>query len=1185
MRSSGYSYAHTHQRRSPGLCAFVSLAKFLIVVGLLLAVGWLFFQNTVRTKLTGKVEEKINADIAAMGLIAKLAQATFVEGQGVTLKDLRLAWRKDRFDRRVNANAADLEELGDLPGLSIDGAVTVAGNAVATSQRHLDDSEALLAEFYDAFIHLPVSTTDLISGNPRPLRIEIRRARLNIAQNQDGVWPLVEAIAAFRGTPKAELIPIHISDSEIRIVERTHSSPRTHRLTDVQIDFQPVVHEGRSLHQLVLQCANGDVGSFQISILCDPVTRQFDAHIVTQRIRLSPALLALLPADLAHQTASVKSLNGELSIEGRVSGGMDQGISQLALRGDVQHFSFDDERLPAAITRAHARFLVTDDSVRFADVQGRFGESDFSGDYFQHGLLQRRDWIASGNMRSLDFEYAIAMTHMMPGGCKQFCNDFSPRGQCDIDFKVGHDGQRPIKRVHADLRDTSFTFVRFPYYVDQCSGTVDLVDATATLDMRSNATTEPMTMKGVIRNPGIDATYAIDIAAPVGIPIDQRLLKAMDALPAMGRVARDFRPTGRLGGTGRIVKSVPRGNADKHFEVELNDVAIRHVAFPYPIRNIQGTIKADNFDFEFHELTGGNGNGTIFADGIWNPRSGLATYFRCENVNMDEQLRMAFSPDLQEIWQGFRPRGSVDRMAVQMNMPIGHDFVNVVVDADLANAEGQSSISIFPTWFPYEIKHLAGNVKIGNGRIDVSSIQGHHDRTWLACEGAGEYSDEAWSVTLRDLLATSLKVDEDLLAALPTTLAPPIRQMKYEGLMNVNGELTIAGALEKNSTATGVAAGGQDGAFNNGYAGGTAAAFDPLEQNRYLSLEPTMAWDLDFVMNNAKMLIGLPVESVFGTVNLRGTYDGQRAQCDGELAIDSLTIYDAQITDITGPVLLDNDRIAAGTLAARQQDKNNISPLVDNVASLGQRSLEGNLYDGVVKFDATMQNDSEGKFYIQTVVDDANIRDAGRDFASGIEDLEGRGFLNMRMGGDYADFHSYKGDGTVKVRDAKIYELPAMLTLLKMLHVGRTDRTAFDSSNVNFLINGNDIDFERIELNGDAISLIGNGRMNLDQDIDLNFYSIVGRNRVRIPVLNELVHVGSQQILWISVDGTIDNPRMHRQVLPQLNDTLKQLFRTPGNDATEPIGNEWSDIDQLERTADRSGGTSMGARLRRSFLR
>ena len=82
-----------------------------------------------------------------------------------------------------------------------------------------------------------------------------------------------------------------------------------------------------------------------------------------------------------------------------------------------------------------------------------------------------------------------------------------------------------------------------------------------------------------------------------------------------------------------------------------------------------------------------------------------------------------------------------------------------------------------------------------------------------------------------------------------------------------------------------------------------------------------------------------------------------------------------------------------------------------------------------------------------------------------------------------------------------------------------------------------------MEFLGDAISLIGNGKMNLDRDIDLNFYSVMGRNKINIPLISELYRASSQKVLWINVDGTLDNPRTHRHVLPQLNESLQQLFQ------------------------------------------
>ncbi len=200
---------------------------------------------------------------------------------------------------------------------------------------------------------------------------------------------------------------------------------------------------------------------------------------------------------------------------------------------------------------------------------------------------------------------------------------------------------------------------------------------------------------------------------------------------------------------------------------------------------------------------------------------------------------------------------------------------------------------------------------------------------------------------------------------------------------------------------------------------------------------------------------------------------------------------------------------------------------------------------GVIRFDAQMSAGPAGEFYLQTTLADGNLREFCREFAPQFSEVSGRSFAAMRLAGNYHGLHSYRGDGTIQLRDAEIYELPIVLSLLKILKARQVTQTAFDSSNVDFTISGDTIDFDRIELLGDAISLLGNGKMNLDRDIDLNFYSIMGRNRINIPVISDLYRASSQQILWINVDGTLDNPQTHRHVLPQINDTLKQLFEPP----------------------------------------
>jgi len=1127
--------------RPGGLVRFCGgMIKLLLFLALIAAAAWFYFQTEFSGQLADRIQEKANQHLSMHGLHAAVGQARLIEGEGILLNNLKFGVAsRNGPPSGTNSDSGFLDHINRrFETFADDG---IAGEPIA--------------ELYDAFIHLPVGMTDIVLGKVEPLGLDIRRAKLNIVRGADGNWQPGRFIDAFKTTPTAQPVPVRIHDSEIQIVDQTKTPALIHRLTDVQIQFEPFEQQGRQLTKISLRCVGNEIGLFDITVFYDAQSKSFDVDAAATKIRLSPALFTLLPDILSTQLSTVKALTGELDLEARIQGNLDGGMPKFMLVGAVDKFAVDDLRSPVPVTRASAQFLISDQQLHLKQFRGRLGEGDFEINYQQTGLLQRQQWKAFGKVTHLDFRYADRISDLLPKGCNQFCNDFSPEGECDVTFNLHHDGNQLKREIHGDLRDMAFRFIRFPYRVDRCSGTVDWFGDTATLNVKSDATPEPMTMNGTINNPGPDATYDINLRVDGSLPIDEKMLVAIDAIPSFSRAIRPFNPIGRLGGVGKIVKHVPRGDVDKLFDIDLKGIAIRHDSFAYPIGDIKGLIKARNLDFTFAELTGDNGNATVACNGKWNPRVGLDSHFICENVAMDDQLQMALSLDLQEIWAGFRPQGTIGLIKVDMEMPTGHDSPNVVVEAELKHREqmAASNVSIFPTWFPYEIRHMVGNIRIGNGQIGVSGISGKHDRSNLSCKGEGNYSDQSWMVNLKDLLATSVKVDDDLLAALPTQLAPPVRQMKYKGLMNVNGELTIAGFLESNSSPL----------INNpqqqlGYRGVPG----------YIASDPTMAWDLNFAMNNATMLVGLPIENVFGEVNLIGTYDGKRAECKGEVSLDSMTIYEAQVTNVRGPIWMDNDRVAAGVLADpadAASASSNTSPLTNTTSK--KRSLTGEIYGGVAKFDAQMANDKRGRFYIQSTVADGNIREAAADFASGVEDVQGRGFIAMRMGGDYANLHSYKGDGTVQLRDAKIYELPKMLTLLKMLNVGRTDRTAFDSSNVNFSISGSDIDFDRIELVGDAISLIGNGRMNLDQDIALNFYSIVGRNKIRIPLLNELYHAGSQRIMWISVDGSVDNPKMSRQMLPQLNDSIRQLFQP-----TEPR-TPLLDREAVSRTAKRNFNT------------
>ena len=114
--------------------------------------------------------------------------------------------------------------------------------------------------------------------------------------------------------------------------------------------------------------------------------------------------------------------------------------------------------------------------------------------------------------------------------------------------------------------------------------------------------------------------------------------------------------------------------------------------------------------------------------------------------------------------------------------------------------------------------------------------------------------------------------------------------------------------------------------------------------------------------------------------------------------------------------------------------------------------------------------------------------------------------------------------------------------MLKLLTIRQPDRTAFTSSEIDFRIQDEHFYFDRINFNGDAISLRGSGEMDVERHISLRFYALVGRSEWTLPVVRALVSQASQQILLISVAGTLEDPRLTRQPLPMIRETLEQIF-------------------------------------------
>jgi len=191
---------------------------------------------------------------------------------------------------------------------------------------------------------------------------------------------------------------------------------------------------------------------------------------------------------------------------------------------------------------------------------------------------------------------------------------------------------------------------------------------------------------------------------------------------------------------------------------------------------------------------------------------------------------------------------------------------------------------------------------------------------------------------------------------------------------------------------------------------------------------------------------------------------------------------------------------------------------------------------------AKVTNEHRPRFEVNASLERADVAAMAVGFGYAQHKISGKASSKIRLTGRMAEVHTWRGEGEAHLYEADIYELPQMVSLLKLLSIRSPDSTAFTTSDATFQIQGDRIAFKRIEFSGDAISLRGTGWMGFDRQVDLNFYTLVGRDRYWIPLVRKLVAEASRNLLQLKVVGPAADPDIYRMPLPELDETIQRLF-------------------------------------------
>ena len=949
-------------------------------------------------------------------------------------------------------------------------------------------------------VFIACSSQELLRGELKITDIKISRPVLRATRREDGTFSLSKLFPL----PKPPDPPptTTIENGTIEIFDPLKDPPSTFILRDVNATIRPAAASDAERPKLEVQGSliADQIRRVKLTGTIDPKRGHWSLSGTVDGLEISRELRAALPEPFAARLVRLASLRAPANLTFKIAG-EGRNSPSFEIDGSVARGRIEDPLLPYPLTDVKGNFHCDNAGFTITDLTARDGPTLWEvKKYEQQGYAPRSPFVlrASGRQVHLDDKWAGTL----PEPWSKYWHYYDPTGDINLDCTLVFDGQDYKPTVDATcLGNVSYRFHKFPYLLERSRGTLKMRDNELTVAMTSYAGPQRVAIRGKFWNPGPRFTGWVEISADK-ITLDDELFAAV-----LKRRSREtlvaLNPRGTFNVFARLWRDDPgiRG-MQQYARVTLdrsNRCSITHDKFSYPLSNLEGTIELNRGQWTFNNLTGTNGPGVVKLSGIVSTLPGadpMNITINASNVPLVEDLRNALQPRMRRLWDALQPHGKIDATA-SVRFDSKQRKTSVTVRAFPRDDTTSIGTSIEPVTFPYRMRLAGGWIDYHDGHAELHKIHAVHGKTHIHTEGSCDvWPDGSWQLRLRDLTVDRLRLqgeDHDLAAALPAVLRQAVTELKPAGAINLKGNIDFAKP--------------RPGA--------------PLQAG----------WNVDLLIHQGSLQVGPTLENIFGRVRLRGSSNGPHYSSQGELDLDSLTFKNFQFTEIAGPLWFDNANVYLGGWGP-----------ATGPAHAAKARVTAKLLGGTLAGDCHVQLGAVPRYHLVAMLSQAELARFARGNLAGGQKLKGKIAAGVELFGTRGP-RNFSGSGTIHLSDADVYELPVMISLLKIARAKPPDATAFTQCDIAFDIQqGEHIILKQIDLHGDAIDLSGHGELTLDghtNPIRLRLHASGGRGG--IPLVSGILNEASQQILLIHVGGTLEHPITRSEPFPAANQALQQL--------------------------------------------
>ena len=992
-----------------------------------------------------------------------LGSVDFIEGEGISVRHLRL------FDPACQPDQGELLYIDEL------------------------------------VLHCQQDLKELIEGDLQVTKITIRRPVLRAVRRNDDSWGIEKLLR--REPTDQPPVETCVESATVEIRDPLNCPPSVLVLRDFNLVVVPRAAQGAQpaaghpssarVYEFRGRFEADQVRNVELAGLFDGATQQLGIGGKAEAVQLCPELRAALPRVLAEQLAILPGLRAQadvqFSLEGRLGSGQPW---RYAVSGQLFDGRLDDSRLPHPLTDIRAVFRADNLGVVLEELVANSNQATVRLSARLAGFGEDAPKLIEADIRQLELDRRVLA--VLPESLQDQWHKYRPAGTVDVRAALEFDGHRWRPDITVRCSDLSFAHYKFPYRLEEAKGTITFRDDLLKVNLLAYSGLQPVQLEAQWHNPTESPVGWLEVRAD-DIQIDAKLLAALP--DRSRRVVQSLNARGQMHCYVRMWRSQPEEPMHKHVLLTPNGCSVQYERFPYPIQNIRGVLEMFDDAWSFRNLEGFNGKARISGQGHLRPTlegNELLLNLTGAEVQLDEQLRDALRPNEQQLWHMLRPRGACN-LSAEVRYLAEKQKLSVAVRAETL----PETTSIEPVHFPYRMEKLQALLDYRDGRLTIDRLRAEHGAVKITTSGNGEFhSDGRWRLALEALAVDRLRLDRDLIQALPDRLKRALLEL------NPNGPVSMSGSFQMSS--------GQR----------------PGEPVQY-------SWDLRFGLVAASAYCGVRLDNIHGSIALSGSFDGYNFYSLGELSLDSLSYNDLQFTHVIGPIWIDDHQVLLGGWVARRLGElaADQSPRQPQKA----RPITARLFGGLVEGDGWVTFSPEARFGLRARLINADLAVCAREVLAGQQQLRGFVVGEVELRGNLRSTNSLSGRGHLRLGDGDVYELPLMIALLKLLAVRKPDKTTFSNANMDFRIEGEHIYFDRINFHGDMLSLLGKGEMDFQQNIRLSFHAAVGRGQLNLPLLKDLFADASRQIMLIHVTGTLQNPEMRKEAFPGVNQAIQQL--------------------------------------------